>query len=244
MGDPAKLTAWERWELASFGEERREHPLKPAPAPAAETPAEKDGGEPVENVRLPTAEEIEQIHQQARDEGLRKGREEGYRAGFEAGRTQALEEARRLAAAADSLERYLGELDVQVADETLALAVELARQVIRQDIAARPETLLAVVREALAQLPHQHVAIYLHPEDASLLRSYLGDQLAHAGHRIHEDAKLARGDCVLEAGGSQVDATVAMRWQRVLASLGIESAWAESAVPPASTFRRGDVDEA
>lgn len=246
MGDPAKLTAWERWELASFGEERRAHPLKPAPAPApaTATEAEKDAGEPVENVRLPTAEEIERIHQEAHDEGLRKGHEEGYRAGFAAGQEKARDEARRLAAAADRLERYLGELDLQLADETLALAIELARQVIRQDIAARPETLLAVVREALAQLPHQHVAIYLHPEDASLLRSYLGDQLAHAGHRIHEDAKLARGDCVLEAGGSQIDATVAMRWRRVLAGLGIESAWATDAVPPAPTFKRGEAHDA
>jgi len=120
--------------------------------------------------------------------------------------------------------------------ELLALAVELAREVIREEITARPETLLTVVREALLQLPHQHAAIYLHPDDASLLRSYMGDQLAHAGHRIHEDFKLARGDCVLEAGGSQIDATVGMRWQRVLESLGVASAW-QSTPPPKAPLR-------
>jgi flagellar assembly protein FliH len=84
---------------------------------------------------------------------------------------------------------------------------------------------LNVIREALAQLPHLHAAIFLNPEDASLARSYLGDQLTHAGHRIHEDPKLARGDCVLEAGGSHIDATVATRWRRTLEGLGLGDAW-------------------
>jgi len=234
MGDPSNLTAWERWELASFGEERKK-PLSAAPPPPPAPPRDEGVEVADASVRLPTAEEIEQMHQQARDEGFRKGKEEGHQAGLKEGQAKALAEAQRFAKAAAKLEKALGELDGQVADELLALAVELAREVVRQEIAARPESLLAVVREALAQLPHQHAAIYLHPEDASLLRSYLGDQLAHAGHRIHEDFKLARGDCVLEAGGTQVDATVAMRWRRVLENLGIASAWQPDAVPPEPT---------
>jgi flagellar assembly protein FliH len=222
MSEPSKLTAWERWELASFDEAQ----AAPQPAPL-----------PVEDVapalRLPTAEEIDRLYQQARDEGLKKGKEEGFQAGFKEGQTKALAEAQRLNKAATKLEKSLDDLDFLVADELLALAVELAREVIREEITARPETLLTVVREALAQLPHQHAAIYLHPDDASLLRSYMGDQLAHSGNRIHEDFKLARGDCVLEAGGSQIDATVGMRWQRVLQGLGISSAW--QSTPPLQT---------
>lgn len=217
MSEPSNLTAWERWELASFDAGQSKPDPTPTSAPIAE--------EALQAIRLPTAEEIEQFYQQAREEGHQKGHEEGYQAGLKEGQTKALAEAQRLAKAAASLEKSLGDLDVQIADELLALAVELAREVIRQEIAARPETLLTVVREALMQLPHQHTSIYLHPDDASLLRSYMGDQLTHGGHRIHEDFKLARGDCVLEAGGSQVDATVAMRWQRVLEGLGVNSAW-------------------
>lgn len=216
MSEPSNLTAWERWELGSFD---ADPPRKPGAATAS---AAKEA-EPA--IKLPTAEEIEQIHQQARDDGFLRGKEEGYQAGFKEGQAKAQAEAQRFVQATAKLERGLNELDAKVADELLALAIELAREVIRQEIAARPETLLAVVREALGQLPHQHAAIYLHPDDASLLRSYLGEQLTHAGHRIHEDVKLARGDCMVESGGSQVDATVAMRWRRVLAGLGIDAAW-------------------
>jgi flagellar assembly protein FliH len=74
-------------------------------------------------------------------------------------------------------------------------------------------------------LPHQHAAIYLHPEDASLVRSYLGDQLSHGGNRVLEDPNLARGDCRLEAGGTHLDAGMETRWRRVLENLGMENAW-------------------
>lgn len=233
MVDPSKLTAWERWELASFDAP----PVVPEP-PAEEPPPEQpqEPLEPEPQIKWPTAEEIEQIFLQARDDGYRKGleegREEGHATGYQAGQDEARKEGERFSQLAAKLEQSLGTLETQVADELLALATEIARTVVRNEIRARPETLLQVVREALTQLPHQHTSIYLHPDDASLLRSYIGDQLAHAGHRIHEDYKLNRGDCILEAGGSQVDASVAMRWRRVLEGLGIESAWEIDESPP------------
>jgi len=87
--------------------------------------------------------------------------------------------------------------------------------------------MLGVIREALEQLPLLHAAIHLHPEDASLVRLRAGDQLTHAGHRIHEDAKLKRGDVIIEAGGSHLDATLASRWRRVVEALGQQAPWLE-----------------
>jgi flagellar assembly protein FliH len=199
------LTAWERWELASF-----DPAPPPPPAPVVDPPPE-----PVP--AGPSPEELQQIREQARNEG--------YQAGHAEGQEAAREEARRLGQAAVKLEQALEGIDQQVADELLALALEIARQVIRREVGARADLILDVVREALAQLPHQHAAIFLCPADASLLRSYMGDALGHAGHRIHEDPKLAPGDCVLESGGSLLDGTVATRWRRVVENLGLEAAW-------------------
>ncbi|MDP2795700.1 MAG: FliH/SctL family protein [Sulfurisoma sp.] len=207
----SNLTAWERWELAAFDEA-----AKPAAVPKKDAaPAAKP----------PTVEELEQIHERARHEG--------YQAGYGEGQAKAREEAQKLATAAARLNAALNGLEDQVAEELLALAVEIGRQVARSELSAQPAILLNVIREALALLPHQHAAIFLNPEDASLARSYLGDQLTHAGHRIHEDPKLARGDCVLEAGGSHIDATVATRWRRTLEGLGLESAWQPADTEPA-----------
>ncbi|MBV6477100.1 MAG: flagellar assembly protein FliH [Rhodocyclaceae bacterium] len=199
------LTAWQRWELGSFDQKRA--------APAA--PQKKGGAAS----QLPTADDIERIHRDAH--------KQGYDAGYEEGTARVRMEAMRLHTLVEQLEAALTVFDRQVAEELLGLSLEVARQVVRQTIAARPNLILDVVRDALAQLPHQHAAIYLHPEDASLVRSYLGEQLAHAGHRIFEEAALSRGGLRMEAGGSHLDASVAGRWRRVLEGIGADEDWIE-----------------
>ncbi len=213
MTDPTSKdtrTAWERWELASF--DAPAQPKGPAPAPG-EQPQEPP-------IHLPTAAELEQIHQQARDEG--------YRLGYAEGQAQAKAEAERLAALVTRLDGALAELDQDVGEELVALAVEIARRVVDQSVAVRPEIILAVVRRALAELPHLHAAVHLNPEDAELVRTQLGDQFAHAGHRVYEDASLPRGICLIDGGGSQGGASLATRWRRVLEALGAPADWIEA----------------
>lgn len=195
------LTAWQRWELGSFDSK-------------AAAPAQKGM-----STHLPTAEEVDRIRHDAH--------KQGYAAGYEEGTARARMEALRLHTLVEQLDAALGEFDQHVAEELLGLALDVARQVVRQTIAARPAMILDVVREALTQLPHQHAAIYLHPEDASLVRSYLGDQIAHLGHRIFEEAAVARGGLRIEAGGSHLDAEVETRWKRVIESMGASSDWVE-----------------
>lgn len=201
------LTAWQRWELGGF-DQNKAAPAAPQRKAAAAS-------------HLPTAEDVERIHRDAH--------KQGYDAGYEEGTARARMEALRLHTLVEQLEAALGEFDQRVAEELLALSLEVARQVLRQTIAARPTAILDVVREALAQLPHQHAAVYLHPEDASLVRSYLGDQLAHLGHRILEEPGLSRGGLRMEAGGSHLDASVETRWKRVIEGMGAAGDWVEPA---------------
>ena len=195
-------TAWERWELASLEENApaARHPLA-APATAAVSLSEQD---------------LQLLKDAARQEGHRQGFEAGRAEGLAAGAAEGAAQGRR---AAEQLLALCGKLDQ-------ALAV--AREVVRKSIAMQPDTVNQVVREALLLLPHQHASIFLHPEDASLVRSHAGDALSHAGHRIHEDPKLQRGDVVIEAGGAHVDATVATRWRRVVETLGSAMPWQDA----------------
>ncbi len=167
--------------------------------------------------RLPTAEDLERLQHDAH--------REGYAAGYEEGTARVRMEAMRLHSVIEQLEEALATLDTSIAREVLNLSVEIARNVVRQTIRVRPEAVIAVVREAINQLPHQHTAIYLNPEDASVVRSHIGDQLTHAGHRIFEDVAIARGGCKVEAGGSQIDATVPTRWGRIVESLVDGADW-------------------
>ncbi len=77
----------------------------------------------------------------------------------------------------------------------LAVAVEIASQVLRQSLRVKPELLLPVVREAVAALPmhHGHPALFMTPADAALVHTHLGEQLAHNGWRILEDSTIEPG---------------------------------------------------
>ena len=210
---PEEMSAWERWEMASFDPPKPAAPEPPPVEPEAPPPpAAEPVAAPEPAVKLPTAEEVEAIYSQAR--------EEGYRVGFNEGQQSALAEAQKLGALVQKLDEAILGMESEVADELLALGLEIARQVVRETVRLQPEAILAVVKEALLQLPHQHALIYLHPDDAELVRIHIGDQLAHAGHRIQDDPTLARGDCTINAGSTHVDATLASRWERVVAGLG------------------------
>lgn len=190
------------------------HAMAPEDVPAVDTDDETPAP-----FRFPTADDIEKLQQEAH--------REGYAAGYEEGTARVRMEAMRLHSVVEQLEDALAALDNSIAREVLNLGVEIARNVVRQTIRVNPEVVVAVVREAINQLPHQHTAIYLNPEDASVVRSHIGDQLTHAGHRIFEDGAIARGGCKVESGGSQIDATVPTRWDRIVESLVDGAEWLE-----------------
>lgn len=231
MSGRSTLTAWERWELASFDESGG----AAGAGGATVAPGTAQAADAVPPSLTFSAEEIARLREDARREGYADGRREGlasgHAEGMAAGRKEADAEGSRLAEAFLALnagfEARLAELDEAVADELSALAIEIARRVVREEIAVDPRHIATVVRDALAKLPLQHAAIHLHPEDASLLRLHAGEQLTHAGHRIHEDPKLSRGDVVIESGGSHLDASVASRWRRVIEALGHDAPWVE-----------------
>lgn len=170
---------------------------------------------------LPTAEQLERIHQQARDEGRA--------AGYDEGKAEAQTQARSLRTLLDDLERELQQFDQHMAQDLLTLSLAVARQMLCQALMVRPELVLPVVQEAIRSLPHfnQHAHLVLHPDDAALVRSRLGEHLAHSGWKILEDPRLQRGGCRVETANSQIDAALPSRWQRVLAAIGQEGQWLE-----------------
>lgn len=198
-----RLTAYQRWELPNFDVKQVAAASPPPDAPL-----------PV----LPTAAEIEQMHVQAH--------EEGYRAGYAEG----AQKAQRLTALMEALDKELQQVDQQIVQDLLDLSLEIAKQMLKQALRVKPDLLLGVVREAIGSLPHfnQHAHLVVHPADAELLRTSMGEHLAHMGWKIIEDAQMERGSCRVETAHSQIDATLATRWKRVVSSIGKDDAWLES----------------
>jgi flagellar assembly protein FliH len=203
--------AFRRWELGAFD--------APAPVPLAADPVPEPimpeampevptAVEIAPGVSLPTLEDVERIEQEAR--------KEGYAAGYEEGSARGRIEAAQLHQLVQSLDGALRDFDTEVANELQALAVEIARQVVRDTLAVRSEAVLGVVREALAQLPQQNATLRVHPNDAHLIAQYLAEQGTPETHRIVEDASVTQGGVLIESAGSQIDARLETRWRRIV----------------------------
>jgi flagellar assembly protein FliH len=194
-----QLTAYQRWELNSF-----------------DAPKKGDRA-----AILPTAAQLERMHQQAHDEG--------YAAGHCEGSERVAAEAQRLQQIVAALGEESRQFDQRVADEVLGLALAISKQILRQALKLRPELIVAVVNEVLGQPPlaQQRARLILHPEDVTLVRLALGERLKQSGWEIIENAEISRGGCRMEAAECEIDATLERRWQRVIDAIGSEHAWIE-----------------
>lgn len=218
-----ELANFQRWQAGSFDRE----PIAAPPAPPVaepSVPVAAPPAEPESTVKLPTAEEIERIHEAAHADGYAAGLAEGRLAGEQQARESALQEAQRFSALIGNLQTALDQIDQSVADELLALALEIAAQLTRGAIAAKADVLLPIIREAVTTLPlhHARIVLRLNPGDAGHVRSLLGDEFAQTGTQIVEDGTISPGGCLLEAGASEIDATIETRWKRVLEAIGTE----------------------
>jgi flagellar assembly protein FliH len=225
-----KLSAYERWELAAFDEQETAARQKTATATAASA----SRAAPAAALPAVSEEELKTIRAEAFAAGKQAGYEDGFKAGqtsgYQDGLQKAAAETAKLAAAAEAFTGAVLQIEAQIADELLALAVDIAQQVVRSSLRVKPELIMPTVREAIAALanPHGHPVLVLNPDDAALVRQQLSEQLAHTPWRIIEDPSIERGGCRVESGGSEVNATVGSRWQRVVEQFGLRTAKAWS----------------
>lgn len=220
-----ELTHFQRWQAGSFDAKPAPKPA-PEPSPSETIAAAPDTGtvETIQQFNLPTAEDIERIHEEARTSGYEAGFAEGRQSGERQAREMLDAQTAVLSSIIGNLRNAVGELEQSVADDLLSLAIEIAAQVTRGAISVKPELLLPTIREAIATLPlhHAHIVLRLNPQDIEHVRAEIGEQLAQTGTQLIEDSTISRGGCLLLAGASEVDATIETRWKRVLEAIGTE----------------------
>lgn len=194
-----QLSAYQRWELSSLDEKPRE--------------PQSTG------IKLPTAEEIERIHQQAY--------QEGFAAGMRDGRAQGEAFSQQMKDLLTEMERALQRFESVMAEQILALALDIARQLVRRSIQIEPDIVLNVVREAIESLPQisQQPVLVLHPDDANMVRQMLAYEYQESVWRVVDDPHMARGGCRVETAESEIDATLESRWKRIVAALGSDASW-------------------
>jgi flagellar assembly protein FliH len=200
-----QLTAFQRWELASFD--------RPTVIPQANEAQAK----------LQTAAELANIQQRAHDEGYAVGHQAGYTAGIQ----QAVNTTTQINQLMQTLQDALNQMDEQLAQSLLELSLEVAKKMVLVTIENKPEIIIKIVSEAIRSLPHfnQNAHLIMHPQDAELVREQMGEQLIHAGWKIFTDNQIQRGGCRVETAHSHIDATNEARWHRIVESIGQDKSW-------------------
>jgi flagellar assembly protein FliH len=154
-----------------------------------------------------------QAHKEAFDQGLAEGRE--------AGRADVRAQVARLAGMIDALAQPFEQLDADVERELLSLAMALARQIVRRELKTDPTQIIGIIREAIAALPvaAREVRVYLHPEDAAVVREHLATTESERAWVMVEDPIMARGGCRITTATSRIDARLESRLAAILSEL-------------------------
>jgi len=209
-----------QWQFTEVDENRRVAAML-----AAQTPAE-----PVISPAM-----LEDSHQEGFQQGLEQGRLEasleGQRRLDEYIAQQGAEARQRFEALLVSLEQRFADAEQVVAQGVLDVACELARQVVRRELAQDTAALRPVIREALGLLSvdARTAVVRLNPADHEVLANAPAGEFGSVEIKWVADPAVEPGGCLLEAAGAQVDGSLSRRWARAVANLGLDRPWADDA---------------
>lgn len=185
-------------------------------------------------------------------EARQAGYQDGYRDGLAALESFKQQQSAQMAAfmsdqvgtLVTDLHQRLESLEQQLSGRIAGVALELARQVVRNEIATRPELVVAVAEEALATLlsSARDVVLRLSPDDFAMAQGSLQDHLRTRGARVVADPHISPGGCLVESDIAVVDATVEARWRQASAAMGVNTKW-DAGNEPASAARPMEVPE-
>jgi flagellar assembly protein FliH len=188
------------------------------PQPAGPTP---------EDLLAEARRVIAEAHRQAeqmRQDAVRKGYEEGLQIGRKEGQREFQQAIADLQAEVQKLvdallaerQRLWEEMEPQVID----LVLEIARKVLREEIQARRESTLSIIKHALRRVTDtEQVRIRVHPDDLQIAREHRNDFLAVCeGVRqieIVDDQRVGGGGCIIETPSGTIDASLRTQMQSV-----------------------------
>ena len=167
------------------------------------------------------------------------GYQDGYRDGLVAlegfKKNCEAQTAAQVGALLASLGTALDGLQQDIARTLAITATHLARQIVRAELATRPELVARVAQEALDTLllSARHITLRVHPDDHPLVAAGAAEVLTARGARLLADATVLRGGCQVESDIGVIDASLDTRWRRAAASIGVDASWDAAPARPA-----------
>jgi flagellar assembly protein FliH len=128
-----------------------------------------------------------------------------------------------------SFDAELGRLEATIAESVAGTAIQLARQLLRSELATDPALVAAVATDAVnaVMLSARHITVHVHPLDLPLVADGAAEALEARGARLMAKPDIARGGVIVESDVGSVDARIATRWAQAAGALGSDEPWDE-----------------
>ncbi len=228
-----ELNGFSAWKLGSFGDDPDRKP-QAAPTPEAQRRTEEEARlraerEAAEAVAREVRQRQEAV-QSARDSGYQDGYRDGLAALEAFKQSHASQTSAQVAAVVQTLHARLDAVEKDLARRVAGIALDVARQVVRDELQQNPEHVVAVTQEALSVLlvSARHVTVRLHGDDLALVTPACAETLAARGARLVADPEMERGGCEVESDIGTVDARVSTRWRQATDAMGLPCEWRET----------------
>jgi flagellar assembly protein FliH len=159
------------------------------------------------------------------------GYQDGYRDGLVAldsfKQNFASQATAQIGALLSGFDEQLTALDQQLAQVVTQTAVQLARQVLRDELQTDPSRVAKVASEAInaVVLSARHISVRVHPLDLPLVAEGAEEALRARGARLLPDATLQRGGVMVDSEVGAIDARIASRWAQAADALGSTLPW-------------------
>lgn len=209
---------------------------------SSELPADQANDTSAEAQYGLSSEAIDQLLQQAREQARQEAREAAYQEGLQAGIEQAKAELQQsidlqqsqLRQLIDSLQHLTHNPD-SLFEPMKTLAVHLAEELVRGELAQSPQTISRLVDNCMRELAasgEKAVIIHLNPEDLEQYKPLIaafGDSIV-----LRPDALLARGSVRASLDGSVVEDLIDRRVKGIKKSLAqpVASGWRQTVANP------------
>jgi flagellar assembly protein FliH len=171
---------------------------------------------------------------------LHSARQAGYQDGYRDGlvalesfkQAFAAQMTAQLGALVAAFDAEFAQLESQMAQAVAASATALARQVVRNELATRPEVVATVAAQAVEAvlLSAKHIRVHVHPDDLGLVQQGAADALTARNARLMPDAAVSRGGCRIESDLGRIDATIEARWAQAADTLGQPMAFRDDVI--------------
>ena len=224
-------------------------PLNPKPKPQeAASPGAAPGpaGSPSAAPQPPA--NLEELTHAARQAGYQDGYRDGLAALDAFKQSFSRQLTSQIGVLVTNFDTDMRALETQMASTLVRCAVELARQVVKNELHTHPDLIARVAHDAVEalQLSARHVRVRVHPDDYPLVMEGAGEEMRARAAQVIPDENMPRGGCTVESDIGSVDATLPARWQQACAGLGEPGVWADrrgSAAPSKQEVRNDDRDD-